>query len=323
MINSKCSGMTYLLRIIAWGTTLSVSLGGLYGVSTKLPGPVRDLINRYSREITLLEIGKKECPYFPSLVQYNAQCIALCMGGADSTLVTKASQRHNGIILGPKTVTHDMIHTLGACEHFDIVIVHNLQNTISEFMPFVSAFLRLGDHIFIEASTAEQCRVCKNFGMVGYKHSHGTTLFYLHKRKTTLEKARFTQKIHSSEPKPVYRVTSDFHTKFFSKGPLFKQIPWIHGINMVSFVMFSGIYPTDSIVRQGISGLKNRYAHHNDLVIGNIIMRGDQLIPIDFGDERRSTSSVSCIAAALRAFHSGNGRLKDPHKWINDYYKYV
>ena len=151
----------------------------------------------------------------------------------------------------------------------------------------------------------------------------GSTIFYSYKKKTQLERARFTQTFKPSEARPTYRITSDFSTKSFSKGPLFKPTPWIHGINMVTFVMCSGVYPTDVMIRKRIAALRNAHLEHNDLVIGNIIMQGDKLIPIDFNDTRRSGNSVSCIAAALQAFHEGNRRLKDPTRWINDYYKSV
>ena len=57
----------------------------------------------------------------------------------------------------------------------------------------------------------------------------------------------------------------------------------------MTFVMLSGVYPTDSMIRSRISSFKTSCLMHNDLVIGNMIVRGDELILIDFDDARRSS----------------------------------
>ena len=156
---------TIFARIIVYALVVGSLSHELYGISAKLPAEVTSLIKQYSREITILEVGNNECPWFSLLMQYNAQCIALCRSGASKTLLSSAVQGrvHPGIVLAPKKITTPMLLTLGSCEHFDIVIVHDLHQDMSDFKPFVSAFLRLGDHIVIEASSAEQCRICYRF----------------------------------------------------------------------------------------------------------------------------------------------------------------
>ena len=210
-------GGTIILTTLVWVGLIGLWCGGIDSSSGMLPHCVQSLIGQYSREITILEVGKRDRSYLPSLVRYNAQCIVLSVGGVSRRLITAASQwrPRSPIVLGPKVITYDMIHTLGSCEHFDIVIVRDLGRYTSDFMPFATAFLQLGDHLFIEASSADRCRICRKLGMIEQKGSQSTPLFYAHKKKTMLEKARFTQKLKPFEPRTAYRVTGDFHSKFF------------------------------------------------------------------------------------------------------------
>ena len=59
------------------------------------------------------------------------------------------------------------------------------------------------------------------------------------------------------------------------------------------------------------------------MVLGNIIMQGERLIPIDCYDERRDADFTKCIACALAAFKEGNIRHTNPEKWIREYYESV
>ncbi|MBA3752131.1 hypothetical protein H0X06_05080 [Candidatus Dependentiae bacterium] len=299
--------------------------GNLYGILEAVPLEVLEVIKKHSREITLLEIGKRECPYIFSLAQCDAQCIGLFVGGCDKravSLVTR-EQRKNIILLRPQKVNYDTFNKLAECEHFDVVIIHDLQLEAGDLKPITTAFLKMGDHVFIEATTAYQSQIYSQLHMTAVTRQGEKTLFYTHKPKTVLQKARFTQKSRRVSPRPFYYIKSDFHSKFFIKESLSKPLVWVNGINLVTFAMLEGIYPTDTIIRSRIASLQKRYVHHNDLVLGNIIIQGDRLIPIDFGDKRRFIKSSICITAALKAFKEGNTRLKDPQKWIDNYYQSV
>lgn len=312
----------FCIVLIALIPTFCVtSQGSLHNGRQELPLCVKKLLRQYTREVTILEIGYKKCPYLDSFMELPGQTIGLYIGGIPQKVLKTALQTRPSrlLLLSPVSNTYDLLFSLGCCEHFDIVIVHDLRLDESAYKPCITAFLRLGDHLFVEAASTEQARICSSFGMTAQGTSQGLCLFYKHKQKTTLEKARFTQPSPSKIP---YHIESSFSTKMFSKGPFFQAIPWIHGINMVTFIMLSGIYPSDSMIKKQLVTFEKLYSNHNDLVLGNMIIRGNTLVPIDFEDERRSGKASKCINAALSAFNRGN-RLKNPQKWINDYYKSV
>lgn len=122
---------------------------------------------------------------------------------------------------------------------------------------------------------------------------------------------------------PRYRVISNFKEKFFDKDALDKPLRWVDGINLITFALLKGVYPTDKMIRQQIIKAEKTHSQHNDLVLGNFILQGDRLIPIDVNDKRRDANLNKCIKAALRAFKEGNTRHKNPQQWIRAYYDSV
>ena len=89
----------------------------------------------------------------------------------------------------------------------------------------------------------------------------------------------------------------------------------------MTFTMLYGVYPNDTQIRREIRRLRKTCSEHNDFVIGNIILQGNRLIPIDFSDNRRDADFYDCVEAALNAFKRGNNRLEDPREWIGEYYQ--
>lgn len=186
----------------------------------------------------------------------------------------------------------------------------------------------MGDYVFIEASTEEMLqelaqRKIPQIAIHSDVQSTTLGLFLSHKPKVGLDIARFTQKYRAVSRVPRYRVISNCNKKLFNKNSLNQPLPWVDGINLITFTMLKGIYPTDSMIRKQIVKAEKTHAHHNDLVLGNFIVQGDRLIPIDVDDKRRDADLSKCVSAALKAFKKGNSRLINPEQWIRRYYDMV
>ncbi len=293
---------------------------------------VTNLLEKFTRRVTILEIGRTEAPYTLSLAgESKAIWVSLLAAGGGQDVVREVRKRalHNVTVLAPTRVDYTLFETLGRCEHFDVVIVHDLFPLIQgDYARYVKALCALGDYVFIESSIHELLEELKKseISLVSNasKESSVSSLFLSDKPKVNLEVARFTQRLRRRKRMvPRYRVISDFHEKFFLKRSHGKRVRWVDGINLVTFVMLKGRYPFDALLRQQIMKAEKMHPDHNDLVIGNFVVQGDRLIPIDFGDHRRNESFSACIGAVLLAFQEGNSRLSDPGKWMRSYYEYL
>jgi len=106
-----------------------------------------------------------------------------------------------------------------------------------------------------------------------------TAWYYFAGNKKGLDIARWDVKAPESST-PRYEIISTFTEKMLRKGSF--NSTWHPGINLMTGLHL-GFY----------------YLKHNDLVIGNFIMTGKTIVPIDFNDPRRNIDSRVCVHAAV------------------------
>jgi len=217
-----------------------------------------------------------------------------------------------------------MLEMLGRCEHFDVVIVDDISSVVATPLSrLVAALVNLGDHVFMLAESESYEAVLSRSAKIKKIGSNSSALFLSNKPKKGLDLARYTQKKDPSKKGPRYKITSTFRKKEFIKKGLRYPTRWISGINLVTFTMLYGVYPADAHLRREIRRLRKTCFKHNDFVIGNILLQGNRLIPIDFSDIRRNANFYDCVESVLKAFKRGNYRLENPHEWIADYYEEI
>lgn len=280
-------------------------------------------IRPYKRRITVLEIGTSVPTYTPIIsTNYNTICVVMLLDGAQEYVRTlNRSMQSTITLLAPTRLNLEALSILGRCEHFDMVIVHDIHAHIKDatHAAIVDAYLKLGEHLFIEVSKplVEQEMVKRRMKLVARDGS--TALYQSYRKKPGLDIARFSQKDRTRSTKPRYTIESTLEDKLFSKKGLDEPTRYIAGINLVTFVMLNGIYPEDMSIRKQLSAMNRKY-DHNDLVLGNIVVQGNKLYPIDFNDKRRDADVQHCITAALKAFKTGNTRQRNPERWMQEYY---
>ena len=277
--------------------------------------PVVQVIQTFKRRITVLEIGRTSLPYLARLSGVSKAVFVGILTDADPTdLIRKAVAEniHTVSILHPATLSHNDIETLSRCEHFDVVIVHDLPSTSFQSSRLIEALIALGDYVFIE-KVYPFLFECRNHHIPEVSQHY----FLSHKPKQKLELARFTQG-RTRGSTGTYKIKSSSTEKFFVKNS--KSVPWVDGINLITFTMLKGVYPADPSIRRQLIEIVEKYPEHNDFVLGNIIVQGDRLIPIDLYDKRRNADIQHCLKRALKAFYPCNSRLKNPEKWIRSYY---
>lgn len=282
-------------------------------------------IRTFVRPVTFLEVGTGDYAFAFSSRSI-AYGVALLAHAPVEPLIRTCYEQKNHMltIMQPLTLDLQILKRFGECEHLDMVLIH--EEYLSQFASLqknkqlIDELMALGDYVYIEASTDSFMQLLLEKGFDKKICDHAHALFVAHCPKTKIPFARFTQK---KIPHGGYEIVSTCQKKLFKKTSLKEPIPWIHGINMVTFVMLRGVYPTDEMIRESIAALPSLYPKHNDLVIGNIIVKGDRLIPIDIADKRRGGTMRRCISTALNAFKPGNCRLSNPQGWIDSYYREI
>lgn len=306
------------------------------GLYTSNYDHIESLVKKYTIDVTILEIANSEDELYSLNLakKSNCICIILLMNYGASSVIQKIKSEnlHNVIVLEPRDLDGQMINALSKCEHIDVSIIHDYFDCFqNQWRPTTDSFLNLGNHVFFEISYDNASNVSKGVNFLSYKHPNlkmienrfKKLLFYYETEKKFLEIARFTQ---FNKPKSYglnYEIKSDFNEKLLMKKNPEAITTWIAGINLMTFVMMRGVYPTDDIIRNEIINIEKLFPYHNDLIIGNMVIQGHTIIPIDFNDKRRSASMPKMLTRAISFFNGDNYRLRNPAEKINKYYKHT
>ncbi len=266
---------------------------------------IAQVVAPYKRSVTILHIGTAQ------------QMVVPRPGDVHILLSTDGPVQLSGVtVLAPPQLTIADLSKLAQCEHIDIVIVYDSSFIQAPPAQKVGVIMQLGQQVLLFADkTLERVVRKSSMRFISEATEKYPALYEYSSYKTMLTYARFTQRYPSQSS---YLIQSTFTDKYLIKGE--SQTKWIHGINMVTFVMLHGVYPTTKQIKQQLRSLATRYPEHTDLVLGNMILQGTTLIPIDGTDGKRASSPRKCIQAALRAF---NRPRSNPSEWLEWYTRAV
>ncbi|MCL4360758.1 hypothetical protein M1446_00200 [Candidatus Dependentiae bacterium] len=270
---------------------------------------IRNFLNQYRRPITILEITDQPIYYSFELCRYfNITCCLLYLGNRNRIMQDSYLINSNKVVvLNPEQFTGEMLQTLTRCEHFDVSIINVRNNLKMSLESALEYFSKLGDYLFIDDTTAK----IRNFFESSYKildQFSNNKLLAISTPKNGLDIPRWAKKNLPMSDIPRYFVESNFLEKYLIKNA--KKTKWIHGINLVTFIMLYGIYPSNEMIIENIYEMKR--SGHNDLVVGNMIIQGKTVQLIDFADSRRSLRTRKGVSAAIKLF-------KDKELLINPY----
>jgi hypothetical protein len=289
---------------------------------------ISSFLDNYTRPITILEVGLTSADYALELASKYKGTYALLLMKDSQQIVDRVREKsyHNVMVLNPKKISAHSFFMLSRCEHIDVVLVHkDIYSALSknEWQPALDALLTVGDYTFIEI-TPKHAFLCKKYmdNKLTYvkQRQEDTLLLYTYQKKG-LDIPRWTARTIPVSPTPRYTITSNFNQKLLHKDTVDQPIKWIPGLNLKTFVMLRGIYPTDTIIAHQLRNMTHSLPYHNDLTIGNIIIQGETLVPIDFNDKRRNANMYKWLRRALRLFNGDNSRLKNPAKRVEQYAK--
>ena len=288
-------------------------------------GKLDELLTLYKRPITVLEITSSQIAYVPTITRrYKAVGIELCDDKRAVQAVEKNIERYDSLVLlNPNELTLLQLRNLTECEHFDVVIIHdlNLLQT-AHSQTFLDIACKLGNYIVVQApnawwgtiaeATKERALFVETVGQ--------NQAYCFQQEKRTLRKSRWDVSPTSLSSQPHYAIESTFEVKHLIKGSKKKVSPWIPGINLITGIMLNMRFPDNHYLRESIKAF--RAIKHNDLVLGNMILQGKKLTLIDFADERRNAHQEKCIKAALKIF-TNHRRPENPRDLLQKYVEYL
>jgi hypothetical protein len=272
---------------------------------------LKPFLNHYKRPFTVLDVGASQ-GYFSFRIAHDYPAICTMIEGnyqnneqegtADSleALCQKNSDLNN-IMLLKKNITSQELKILSECEHFDVVLALNIVHHFGEqWKQVINALLAMGDHIIIQVPPADDTAAAGSQylpAINNYLETHPHTILGHFERQTTpgvfdtmfLFSPHKTQlqRVHWHNSLPAnqldrYEIKSSFEEKFFYKKKLDQWRPWHPGINLLTFKILNGCFPSHQHIAEQLVQFKN--LDHNDLKIWNLIIQGHTLVPID-GDD--------------------------------------
>jgi hypothetical protein len=258
--------------------------------------PIQEILNQYQRPITVLEISPiKGFFSFRIAEEYDSTCVMIEGQNAEELNELCLLADFKNIILLKKDLTPRQIERLSDCEHFDIVIVNSLHD---DFYKEVEQLLKLGDHLFIKIGNSNQeleDYLIENKGEIVFCDS-SFKIFFFRRNKKRLRRTYWHRGISFARK---YFVESSFENKFFIKKR--KKYVWQKGINLTTFKVLGGIYPSYDIIRTMIKNFKG--VDHGDLRLWNMILQGKNIILID---NNGKFNPQDCLEETLLVFAPGS-----------------
>jgi hypothetical protein len=261
-----------------------------------------ELVASYQRNFTVVELSPRDHSFSLDLaVLYPRSTFVIIVAQEQRAQVfveaIKRSHLKNVVVLRPSQIKDEDIKILSRCEYPDILISHDIHGKLSKGnYNTLQALKMCGDHLFVVAPSSWRGHA---FIMEQqpdmFRLDDHLAWYYFACSKKGLDIARWNLTKMGEAAYPRYEIVSNFSEKTLCKGP--HRTPWHPGINLMTGLYIGFYYPNRL---QLMEHMKRYYRiQHNDLVIGNFIMTGEAILPIDFNDPRRNIDARICVHAAV------------------------
>lgn len=284
----------------------------------------QSLLNKYKRPFAMLGIGL-DCVgnLFKIAHDYNSTCVMV----ADDQLLKKfIESKLENIIFLNKLFTSVELEHLSECEHFDVIMLFdNIQELFKyNWQQSLDAILNMGDYVVLKVSSDNQA--IKNYISIKCEYSlNRLSNFDIYIIKSGSKYLKRTSWLRVALKDNLYQIDSSFEHKNLIK-PIFypktkistghtQTVAWVPGINLCTFKMCHGLYPTNQILKDSLRKISG--VPHTDWMINNMIVSGTNLYLIDCDDPTRK----AFFSQELLKAHEEIIDLYDP-KEIESYFWY-
>ncbi len=256
------------------------------------------ILGKYKRPFTMLELGAKQ-GYFSlraastypqsTFVMIEDNSLAKYFPSSDLLEICKRNTCLHNIVLFNREIVADELERLSECEHFDLVIAFNLFSSCkNNCLELIEPLLKLGDNILLEVpnwhNELNEYLSANNIELLcTFEHSK---IWLREGHKNILLRRHWLRPLSST-----LTIKSTYEEKKLIKNyDKLTITDWIPGINLITFKMYSGIYPTFDTVRNEILKLKD--VAHTDWLAHNMIVQGDTITMIDCNDPRHENENI-------------------------------
>ncbi len=282
---------------------------------------IKTVLEKYKRPFTMLDIGASQ-GYYSFRAAYDhpeSTCVMLegdnpvyPLTGTQLLDLCKCNTELDNIIFLNRKIVPSELQRLSECEHFDVVLVLNIIHWFGDqWQKVADAVLNMGDNIIIESPPQEpfidrqnndrrkkireylEKKGAKIIGQVPRHTSKAMTDIYLvESNQKYLQRRTWIKPIM---PGKTHRIESNFETKQMTKladSPpnTWLTVPWYPGINLMTFKMYHGAYPTKNQVKKAIESLATTAS--NDWMPNNMVIQGNNVIMIDTDDPNHNPGGL-------------------------------
>jgi hypothetical protein len=281
---------------------------------------IKKVLDKYNRQFTMLDIGASQGYYsFRTASDYNSVCVMIEGNNNEYPLIgdqllniCKCNTLIDNIILLQKPIVITDIQHLSECEHFDVILAMNILHWLgSNWKTAVDAIITMGNKIIIETPPQETIGSSANNkirrNIENYLLENGAQVIGTVKRHTsnTMSNIYLIQNNNGfirrrTWLKPIEPTTNHIIHSTFDKKTMTKKVDsppntyitsnWAPGINLITFKMYKGAYPTTNRIKKAIKNLKN--VSSNDWMPNNMIIQGHDMVMIDTDDPNHNSSGL-------------------------------
>jgi hypothetical protein len=303
---------------------------------------IEEVLYKYSRPFDMLDIGASQ-GYYSFRAAYDYDCVCIMIEGENPEYpmvgkqlldLCKANDSLKNIILLNKQVIPEDLQRLSECEYFDVVLALNIIHWFgSRWREVTDAILHMGNNIIVETppqeasasqeanfvrKSIEEYLVFRNAKILGKAPRHTSdgkmsTIYLVESEKTRIERKSW---FHRKDVDDHHTIVSSYKLKKITKKPPrvshLQENDWKPGINLVTFLMYNGIYPSREKITAAIERIQDN--DHNDWTVNNMILQGDKLSLIDWNDQLTGASGGRRYSRKVLNTHLRLVGFKDPTK---------
>ena len=185
-----------------------------------------------------------------------------------------------------RAVNADDLQRLSECEHFDVVLALGVLDRCGQnWFSIAESLLNMGDNLLVTLSgnDNEVYLYLKTQGAQELVELPYSTLYSIEKEKTKLKRKHWMKPLTESS-NTEFCIKSTYHEKKLLKNYNNQVIDWIPGINLLTFKMYSGIFPVTDVIKREVANQK--FVSHTDWNVHNMVVRGNSIQMIDVADPR-------------------------------------
>lgn len=283
---------------------------------------IEKILEKYNRPFTLLDIGAAQGYYsLKAAYKFKESTFVMLEGnnpaypkiGDQLRSICEDNTKLNNIIFLNRSIFLEDLKKIATCEHFDVVLALNIVHWFpAQYKEIIDVIISLGkdiifetppfDEIHLDSKHRKQRKDIYNYLIKNNaqllkrvpRHAQDGKWAYMFLVKGKRNNLKRKSWIHKEDVSNTHFIISNYDSKFLKKFvPLynrFEESLWTPGINLITYLLMNGEYPSRTNILNEIYKLRN--IDHNDWMLNNMIVTGNSIQFIDFEDPNHTPLGI-------------------------------